>query len=101
VDRKILGSARVGRVTLYSGKVDLGTGVSTASIQIVAAGRPRRGRYSDTSLTPAQGKTWGSLSIKVGGMRIRQATATARQALLQEAGTKLGTPVGDLIVRTE
>ena len=52
----------------------------------------------DTSLTPAQGKTWGSLTIQVGGMQIRQAAATARQALLQEAGKQLGVPAGDLVV---
>jgi nicotinate dehydrogenase subunit B len=27
----------------------------------------------DTALTPAQGKTWGSISIQNGGMQIRQA----------------------------
>ncbi len=92
-----------GRVTLYSGKVELGTGVSTALTQIVAeelyvplvsVGLVE----GDTALTPAQGKTWGSLTIQAGGIQIRQAAATARQALLQEAGKRLVVPVGDLIV---
>ena len=88
---------RTGRVTLYSGKVELGTGVSTALPQIVAEELdvPLKSIAlieGDTSLTPAQGKTWGSLTIQVGGMQIRQAAATARQALLQEAGKRLGVP---------
>ena len=92
-----------GKVTLYSGKVELGTGVSTALTQIVAEELDvPMARIAliegDTTLTPAQGKTWGSLTIQVGGVQIRQAAATARQALLQEAGKKLGVPVGDLVV---
>ncbi len=92
-----------GRVTLYSGKVELGTGVRTALTQIVAeeldVPLTRIGVIEgDSALTPAQGKTWGSLTIQAGGVQIRQAAATARQALLQEAGKQLGAPVSDLIV---
>ncbi len=90
-----------GRVTLYSGKVELGTGVSTALTQIVAEELdvPLAGVAlieGDTTLTPAQGKTWGSLTIQAGGIQIRQAAATARQALLQGAEKRLGVPAGDL-----
>ena len=35
----------------------------------------------DTALTPDQGTTWGSLTIQLGGMQLRQASAAARQAL--------------------
>lgn len=92
-----------GKVTLYSGKVELGTGVSTALTQILAEELDvpmARVAFveGDTTLTPAQGKTWGSLTIQVGGAQIRQAAATARQALLQEAGEKLGVPASDLVV---
>ncbi len=92
-----------GGVTLYSGKVDLGTGIGTALSQIVAEELdvPFARVHvieGDTALTPAQGKTWGSLSIQNGGMQIRQAAATARHALLQEAAKRLGVPVEDLIV---
>ena len=45
----------------------------------------------DTLLTPDQGKTWASLTIQIGGMQLRQASAAARQALLAEAAKKLGT----------
>jgi len=94
---------RSGRVTLYSGKVELGTGVSTALPQILADElEVPLARIAliegDTTLTPAQGKTWGSLTIQVGGVQIRQAAATARQALIQEAAKELGTPAADLVV---
>ena len=39
----------------------------------------------DTALTPDQGTTYGSLSIQIGGMQIRQAAAAARRALVDEA----------------
>ncbi len=92
-----------GRVTLYSGKVDLGTGISTALTQIVAEEldvplERIQVVEGDSALTPAQGKTWGSLSIQNGGVQIRQAAATARLALLQEAAKRLGATAGDLNV---
>ena len=58
-----------GMVTVYSGKVDLGTGVATALPQIVAEEldvplRMIKLVQGDTELTPEQGTTWGSLSIR-------------------------------------
>ena len=87
---------KAGKVTVYSGKVDLGTGVTTALRQIVAEELDvPMSRIEliqgDTTLTPDQGNTWGSLTIQIGGMQLRQASAAARQALLAEAGKKLGT----------
>src|SRR5215213_6518110 len=84
-----------GRVTVYSGKVDLGTGVHTALTQIAAEELcvPLDRVHvvqGDTALTPDQGVTWGSLSIQVGGMQIRRACATAREALIARAAEKLG-----------
>ncbi len=92
-----------GNVTLYSGKVDLGTGIGTALTQILAEEldvliTSVQIVEGDTALTPAQGKTWGSLSIQNGGIQIRQAAATARRALLQQAAQRLGVPTEDLIV---
>jgi len=85
-----------GRVTVYSGKVDLGTGVRTAMAQIAAEELSvPLGRIEviqgDTLLTPDQGVTFGSLSIQNGGMQIRQAAATARDALLTQAAARLNT----------
>ena len=87
---------KAGNVTVYSGKVDLGTGVTTALRQIVAEELDVPiGRIEliegDTLLTPDQGTTWGSLTIQLGGMQLRQASAAARQALTAEAARKFGT----------
>ncbi len=83
-----------GSVTVYSGKVDLGTGLRTALLQIVAdeldIGMDRIVLITgDTLSTPNQGPTYGSASIEVGGLAIRQAAATARKTLLQMAGEQL------------
>ncbi len=82
------------RVTVYSGKIDFGTGLRTALMQIVADELDVPFDFvkvieGDTALTPDQGKTWGSLSIQAGGMQLRNAAATARQALLAEAAKRL------------
>jgi nicotinate dehydrogenase subunit B len=92
-----------GAVTLYSGKVDLGTGVRTALTQILAEELdvPMASITvieGDTALTPDQGPTYGSLSIQNGGVQIRQAAATARRALLEEAGKRLGVVPSELTV---
>src|SRR5262249_46093393 len=86
-----------GRVTVYSGKVDLGTGLETAITQIAAEELSVPLDHvtviqGDTAVTPDQGITWGSLSIQNGGMQIRQAAATAREALLARAARVQGLP---------
>jgi nicotinate dehydrogenase subunit B len=83
-----------GAVTVYSGKVDLGTGVETALTQIVADEldvpiSSIRIVQGDTASTPDQGPTFGSLSIQVGGMQLRNAAALARSALLEAAAQRL------------
>jgi nicotinate dehydrogenase subunit B len=84
-----------GKVTVYSGKIDFGTGVRTAMAQIAAdeldvpftAVTVVEG---DTALTPDQGKTWASVSVQIGGIQLRNAAATARQALMEAAAKHLG-----------
>jgi nicotinate dehydrogenase subunit B len=93
-----------GAVTVYSGKVDLGTGIRTAMTQIAAEElsvplNKVTVIQGDTLLTPDQGITFASLSIQVGGMQIRQAAATARDALLGEASSKLGVAKDALTVK--
>src|SRR5215510_5115869 len=83
-----------GMVTLYSGKVELGTGALTALTQIAAEELSVpldrvTTIQGDTALTPDQGPTYASLSIQVGGMQIRRAAATAREALLDLAARRL------------
>jgi CO/xanthine dehydrogenase Mo-binding subunit len=92
-----------GLVTCYSGKVDLGTGITTALRQMVAEELDVPiGRVDlvtgDTLTTPDQGTTWGSLTIQLGGMQIRNAAATARDALLTEAAKRLGVKKEELTV---
>src|SRR6516164_8036105 len=41
-----------------------------------------------TALTPDQGPTWGSLSIQIGGMQLRNAAATAKAALAVAAALR-------------
>ena len=90
-----------GGVTVFAGKVDLGTGARAAIRQIVAEELGLSpGRIAliegDTALTPDQGSTGGSTGIMVGGMQIRQAAATARARLLSLAAASLRRPVSDL-----
>ena len=90
---------RHGNVAVFSGKVDLGTGVRTAITQIVAEELDvSMARINviqgDTSLTPDQGPTFGSLSIEIGGMQIRQAAATARHALIRQAALRFNVQIG-------
>ena len=95
---------RDGTVTMYTGKVDLGTGIRIALPQMVAeeldvAIDRVKLVEGDTALTPDQGPTWGSLSIQVAGMQLRQAAATARKALIDMAVQKTGMPAVDFVVR--
>ena len=94
---------RDGSVTLFTGKVDIGTGGRIAMRQMVAEELDIPLERialieGDTALTPDQGATAGSYGIARGGMQLRQAAATARQALLALAAQRLGRPVGDLEV---
>lgn len=91
-----------GDVTLFTGKVDLGTGVRTAMAQIAADELDiPMARVTvvqgDTDLTPDQGPTYSSLSIQKGGLEVRRAAATARARLLAVAGERLGVPPSALV----
>jgi nicotinate dehydrogenase subunit B len=93
-----------GMVTVYIGKVDLGTGVRIAFAQIAAEELdvPLANVSvieGDTALTPDQGPTYGSLSIQNAGPPLRQAAATARKALLDNAAKQLDAEPADLVVR--
>jgi nicotinate dehydrogenase subunit B len=92
-----------GTVTVYSGKVDLGTGVETALAQIVAEELdvPFSKVHMvslDTSKAIDQGITAGSRTIERGGPQLRQAAAAARQELLKLAAQRLGSSVDKLTV---
>lgn len=93
-----------GTVTVSSGKVELGTGVETALAQIVAEELDVpfdriRMIMGDTGRTPDEGYTAGSTSIQFGGFSLRQASAEARQALLEMASDRLDAAIDELVVR--
>jgi len=90
-----------GSVTVFVGKVDIGTGGRIAMRQIVGeeldVSLERIAMIEgDTALTPNQGATAGSYGIARGGAQLRQAAATARQALLAQGAQRLNRPAGDL-----
>lgn len=93
-----------GTITVFSGKVELGTGVRTALAQIVAEeldvplARIRM-VMGETDRTPNEGYTAGSKTIQVGGAALRRAAATARQVLLDQAADALGVDRDELIIR--
>ncbi|HYT08422.1 MAG TPA: molybdopterin cofactor-binding domain-containing protein [Rugosimonospora sp.] len=94
---------RNGMVTVFSSKVDLGTGVETALGQIVADELDVQFKQikmitGDTTTAVDQGITAGSRTIELAGPQLRQAAAAARQELLKLASARLGAPVSQLTV---
>jgi nicotinate dehydrogenase subunit B len=99
-----LAIARDGSVTVFTDKVELGMGVSTAFAQIVAEELDVPVRsvsvvMGDTALTPDQRGVGGSTSISAGAVPVRQAAAEARRLLLALASARLRAPVEHLTVR--
>ena len=83
------------RVTIFSGRVELGTGTRTALAQIAAdelyVPFDRITMIQgDTARAPDEGYTAGSKTIQVGGVNVRKAAAEARQALLEMASARFG-----------
>src|SRR6266700_70144 len=92
-----------GSVTLYTSKVDVGTGMRIAIPQMAAEelGVPVE-RVTlvegDTGLTADTGGTGGSTGLTRGGTEIRQAAATARAALLTLGAERLKRPAAELTI---
>lgn len=90
-----------GAVSLFTGKVELGTGILTALSQIVAdelyLSFDQVSIVSgDTDITPDQGGTTATATIGVAAVATRAAAATARETLLELAATELETQVSEL-----
>lgn len=90
-----------GKVTVFCGKAELGTGVSTALAQLVAEEldvdfEQIHMVLADTAQCPDQLPTYGSLSVYRAGPELRRAAAEARIALLELASTKTGLAVDRL-----
>jgi nicotinate dehydrogenase subunit B len=92
-----------GSATIFTGKVELGQGISTALAQIAVEeldlplARVRM-ISGDTAQTPDEGYTSGSQSIEYGGTAIRLACAEARALLVDLAAKRLGLPANALQV---
>src|SRR5258708_10912064 len=92
-----------GRVTVSTGRVEIGQGVLTAMLQIAAEEldvAPERIllQTGDTDLTPNEGYTAGSQSIQFGGVALRLACAEVRSLFLDHAATRFGYSRGALAV---
>ncbi len=92
-----------GTVTAFSGKVELGTGTRTALSQIVAEELDVPFEHvhlimGDTSLTPDEGYTAGSMTVNSSGDALRQAAAEARRILLNLAADRLDADISDLLI---
>ena len=98
-----LAISKDGTVTVFTGKVELGTGVVTALAQIVA--EELDVSFSkvymdsgDTDKAVDQGVTAAARTVERGGVQLRQASAAARQELLKLASARLDSPVDKLTV---
>jgi CO/xanthine dehydrogenase Mo-binding subunit len=92
-----------GTVTVFTGKIELGQGIATAIAQIAADELDVDYKRiemvtGDTSRTPDEGVTAGSLSMEQSGTAVRFACAEARELLLAAAAAKLGVAPGELKV---
>ena len=90
--------------TLYTGKVETGTGVATALAQIAAEELDFPLDRLDvvmgtTSETVDQGPSYGSRTIRYAGPQIRQAAAAGRLVLLRLAAAHFNAPVDQLVAR--
>jgi nicotinate dehydrogenase subunit B len=92
-----------GRITVRTGKVEIGQGVLTAMLQLAAEEldvAPARIAMSsgDTDFTPNEGFTSGSQSLQFGGVALRQACAEVRALFIQRAAEHLRCAAADLTI---
>src|SRR5271165_6169051 len=93
-----------GRVTVFSGKIEMGQGVMTSQAQMVAeelgVGLDSIDMVlGDTDRCPVDMGTFGSLTTRMFGPVLRNAAAQARSALMKLAAEKLAIPVEKLSVQ--
>jgi isoquinoline 1-oxidoreductase len=93
-----------GRVTCFSGKVELGQGAMTVLAQILAeeldvAYDSVDMVLGDTELCPYDMGTFGSMNVRNFGPALRGAGAEAKAILLQMAGEQLHAPAARLQVK--
>jgi CO/xanthine dehydrogenase Mo-binding subunit len=86
-----------GRVTAFTGKAELGQGIKTALLQVVAEELEVPLEQvslvtADTSRTADEGYTAGSHSVQDSGTALRNAAAQVREILIAEAARRLKAP---------
>src|SRR5579872_7551140 len=92
-----------GVITVFTSKVDLGTGVLTALSQVMAEELDVSFQRihmitGDTAQTIDQSQTSGSRTLHKAGPQLRQAAAAGRHELLKLAAVRLDAPVEKLTV---
>ncbi|MFQ5809590.1 MAG: molybdopterin cofactor-binding domain-containing protein, partial [Armatimonadota bacterium] len=90
-----------GKVTCFTGKVEMGQGITTSLAQMLADELDVSFEsvdvvMGDTDLCPWDMGTFGSLTTRRFGPPLRAAGAEARRVLLELAAERLGTPVEQL-----
>src|SRR5437867_2111039 len=98
-----LSIGRDGKVTVYTGRIDMGTGIETAFGQLISDEldvpfESVKVVMGDTELTPDQGKSTASSNASQGAQPLRIAAAEARRALLSMAAGRFSVPVDQLEV---
>ncbi|MFN8012551.1 MAG: molybdopterin cofactor-binding domain-containing protein [Holophagaceae bacterium] len=92
-----------GRVTVFTGKIEMGQGVMTSQAQMVAeelgvALASIDMVMGDTDRCPFDAGTWGSLTTRMFGPALRAAAAEARAALTAMAAQSLGVAKDRLVL---
>ena len=92
-----------GRIACYTGKIEMGQGVITSLAQMAAD--ELNAPYDaidmimgDTDLCPWDRGTWGSMTTRFFGPKLREAAAEARAVLLDMAAESLKVPLDRLVV---
>ena len=92
-----------GRITVFSGKIEMGQGVMTSQAQMAAEELGVEVAsidmvLGDTDRCPWDAGTFGSLTTRMFGPALRAAAAEARAVLLNLAAARLGVPKDELTV---
>lgn len=93
-----------GRVTVFSGKIEMGQGIMTSLAQMAAEdlGVPLESIemiMGDTDLVPWDMGTFGSLTTRMFGPALRTAAAKARLVMMELASERLGVATSRLEVK--
>jgi nicotinate dehydrogenase subunit B len=94
-----------GKVTLFSGKIEMGQGIHTSLAQMAAEELgvsldAMNMVMGDTDLVPFDQGTWGSQSTRMFGPAVRAAAAEARLVLMNLAAKKLEVGRDKLVVES-